>query len=173
MDVAVENGGYVTPALAPEVPAVELRKMVSRGTLEQVAHGVYRVPALPRERFDELILARLWARGRGTISHDSALLVHELCDINPIRVHLIVPRTYRISRAAGELYAIHHADLDETEVTRIDSVVVTTIRRTLSDSIGTVPTSLVRQAITTATKRGAIVPRERDDLLNQLPGGSM
>jgi hypothetical protein len=31
MDVAVEHGGYVTPALVPTVPAVELRKMVSRG----------------------------------------------------------------------------------------------------------------------------------------------
>lgn len=69
-DVAVDNGGYVTPALVPSVPAVELRKMVSWRILEGAAHGVYQVPALPRDRLAEFILARLWATGRGVISHD-------------------------------------------------------------------------------------------------------
>jgi predicted transcriptional regulator of viral defense system len=115
MEVAVDNGGYVTPALVAQlgVPAVELRKMVSRGTLESAAHGVYRVPSLPTDRHDALILARLWATGRGVISHDSALFVHQLCDINPTKVHLTIPTSYRISRAGGERYEIHHADLGE------------------------------------------------------------
>ncbi|HMT62650.1 MAG TPA: type IV toxin-antitoxin system AbiEi family antitoxin domain-containing protein [Microthrixaceae bacterium] len=49
MDAAVDNGGYVTPSLvAPHgVPAVELRKMVSLGTLQAAALGVYRIPSLP------------------------------------------------------------------------------------------------------------------------------
>src|SRR5687767_1119526 len=122
MDVAVDHGGYVTPALVPDVPAVELRKMVARGVLESAAHGVYRVPVLPRERFDEFVLARLWAKDRGVISHDSALLVHELCDINPTRVHLTIPPSYRISRAGGDRYALHRAELTDAEVTRIDAV---------------------------------------------------
>jgi predicted transcriptional regulator of viral defense system len=61
--------------------------MVERCALDAAAHGMYRVPELPRDRYDELILARFWAAGRGVISHDSALLVHELCDINPAVVH--------------------------------------------------------------------------------------
>jgi predicted transcriptional regulator of viral defense system len=173
MDAAVDHGGYVTATLVPAVPAVELRKMVSRGTLEPAAHGVYRVPALPRERFDEFILARLWARARGVISHDSALLVHDLCDINPTRVHLTIPRSYRISRSGGDLYAVHHADLAESEIVRLDTVVATTIRRTLSDSIGTVPTELARQAINTAATRGAIASRERRQFLDELSGRSI
>lgn len=170
MDVAVDNGGYVTPALvAPyRVPAVELRKMVSRGTLESAAHGVYRVPSLPIDRYDELILARLWAAGRGVISHDSALLVHELCDINPRSVHITIPPSYRISRAGGDRYVVHHADLRSDEVSRVDAVVLTTIRRTLSDVIGQVPAYLVRQAVTTARERGAIRSAEQDALLRQL-----
>lgn len=163
-DVAVDNGGYVTPALVPSVPAVELRKMVSRGILESATRGVYRVPALPRDRFDEFILGRLWAKGRGVISHDSALLVHELCAINPTRIHLTVPATYRINRAGGERYTIHHADLADDEVTRLDAVVLTTIARTLNDTVSTVATYLVRQAIASAADRGAISPGERDRL---------
>lgn len=168
LEVAVDYGGYVTPTLVPAVPAVELRKMVSRGILDSAAHGVYRVPGLPRERFDEFILARLWAKGRGVISHDSALLVHDLCDINPTRIHLTVPAKYRINRAGGEQYAIHHADLADNEVARLDAVVVTTIARTLRDAAGTVATYLVRQAVNAAADRGAIVPAERDRLLAAL-----
>lgn len=170
MDVAVDNGGYVTPALVAPfgVPAVELRKMVSRGTLESAGHGVYRVPSLPIDRYDEFILARLWAAGRGVISHDSALLLHELCDINPTKVHLTIPTSYRISRAGGERYAIHHADLDERDMTRLEAVVVTTIRRTLRDVVGSVPTYLVRQAVETARQRGAITADEHDRYVDRL-----
>ncbi len=164
MDVAVDNGGYVTPSLV-NVPAVELRKMVARGTLDPAGHGVYRVPSLPLDRNDEFILARFWAAGRGVVSHDSALLVHELCDINPSAVHITIPTSYRISRAGGERYEVHRADLSDREVTRIDAVVLTTIPRTLSDSIGHAPDYLARQAIDTAAGRGAVTPAERDQLL--------
>jgi predicted transcriptional regulator of viral defense system len=172
MEVAVDNGGYVTPALVAQlgVPAVELRKMVSRGTLESAAHGVYRVPSLPTDRHDALILARLWATGRGVISHDSALFVHQLCDINPTKVHLTIPTSYRISRAGGERYEIHHADLGERDVTRLDAVALTTIRRTLQDVVGSSPEYLVRQAIETARQRGAISESERERLSNRVDG---
>jgi len=170
MDVAVDNGGYITPALvAPYgVPAVELRKMVARGTLEAVSHGVYRVPSLPVDRFDNLIVARLWATGRGVISHDSALLVHELCDINPTKVHLTIPASYRINRAGGNSYALHRANLADDEIIRIDAVTLTTVRRTLEDSVSSVPTYLVRQAIATARKRGVLGIEECDRLLDAL-----
>lgn len=172
MDVAVDHGGYVTPALVAPlgVPGVELRKMVSRGALEAAARGVYRVPALPYDRLDELILAPLWAAGRGVVSHDSALLAHELCDINPTKVHLTIPTSYRITRSGGERYVIHHADLAPEEITRIDAVTLTTIRRTLTDSVGSVPAYLVRTAIETARDRGAISAGVRDDLLRALDG---
>lgn len=165
MDAAVGNGGYVTPSLV-DIPAVELRKMVARGTLDSAGHGVYRVPALPFDRHDEFILARFWAAGRGVISHDSALLVHELCDINPTAVHLTIPTSYRISRAGGERYEVHRADLSDSETTRIDAVVLTSIPRTLADAVGLAPDYLVRQAIDTAARRGAITPAECNQLVD-------
>jgi len=166
MEIAVDHGGYVTPALVAPVgvPAVELRKMVSRGTLESAGHGVYRVPALPHDRHDEFVLARLWAADRGVISHDSALAVHELCDINPTHVHLTIPTSYRISRAGGTRYVIHRADLTDAEITRVDAVTVTTITRTLHDAIDTVPAYLARQALDTARQRGAITTATRTAL---------
>ena len=142
--------------------------MVSRGTLIAAGHGVYRVPALPHDRFDEFIHARLWAAGRGVISRDSALVVHELCDINPTHVHLTIPTSYRINRAGSDRYIIHHANLTDAEITRIDAVTLTTIPRTLHDVIGTVPVYLARQAIDTARRRGAITAGARDALTARL-----
>ena len=172
MEVAVDNGGYVTPALVEPfgVPAVELRKMVSRSTLQAAARGVYRVPSLPYDSLDEFILARMWAGGRGVVSHDSALLVHELCDINPTKVHLTIPTSYRISRSGGERYVVHHADLEPEEITRIDAVTLTTIRRTLTDSLRSAPAYLIRAAIETARERGSIPADLSDDLLRSLDG---
>lgn len=149
----------------------ELRKMVSRGSLSSAGHGVYRVPSLPYDRFDEYIVARLWAKGRGVISHDSALVVHELSDINPTRVHLTIPTRYRISRAGGDRYEIHRADLSVDEVTRVDAVTVTTIRRTLYDIVGVVPAYLARHAIESARQRGAITPALRAALIRRVDGG--
>ncbi len=126
------------------------------------------MPALPHDRHDEFILARLWAAGRGVISHDSALVVHELCDINPTHVHLTIPTRYRISRAGAHRYVIHHADLTDAEITRIEAVTVTTITRTLHDTIHTVAAYLVRQAIDTARQRGAITTTTRDTLTASL-----
>ena len=175
MDVAVDNGGYVTPALVAPfgVPAIELRKMVSRATLVSAGHGVYRIPSLPYDRFDEFILARLWAAGRGVISYDSGLVAHELCDINPTMVHLTIPARYRINRAGRDRYVIHHADLADDEITQLDAVTLTTIRRTLHDTLHAVPAYLARQAITTARQRGAITSSEHDALIEQLVGGAV
>ena len=154
----MDNGGYVTPLLVAPlgVPAVELRKMVARGSLTSAGHGVYRVPSLPSDRSDEFILGRLWARGRGVVSYDSALVVHELCDINPTMVHLTIPVSYRISRAGGARYVLHRAGLSSDEITRLDGVTVTTVRRTLRDVLHSVPAYLVQQAVATAQARGAI-----------------
>jgi hypothetical protein len=170
MEVAVDNGGYVTPALlAPfGVPAIELRKMVAREVLTSAAHGVYRVPALPIDAYDEFVLARLWAKGRGVVSHDSALLVHELCDINPTKVHITIPHGYRIDKAGAEGYAIHRASLEPTETTRLGAVTVTTIMRTLTDSLASVPAYLVRQAIETARSQGSIRRDDYEQLIHEV-----
>ena len=136
-------------------------------------HGVYRIPSLPYDRFDDFILARPWAAGRGVISYDSGLVAHELCDINATMVHLTIPTRYRISRAGRDRYVIHHADLAPDEITQLDAVTLTTIRRTLHDTLHTVPAYLARQAITTARQRGAITSSEHDALVAQLLGGAV
>jgi predicted transcriptional regulator of viral defense system len=35
---------------------------------------------------------------RGTLSHDTALDLHELCDINPAQIHITIPTAYRLQK---------------------------------------------------------------------------
>ncbi|AFE15989.1 hypothetical protein MRGA327_06555 [Mycobacterium tuberculosis RGTB327] len=94
VEVAAEQHGYVTTRDARDigVDPVQLRLLAGRGRLERVGRGVYRVPVLPRGEHDDLAAAVSWTLGRGVISHESALALHALADVNPSRIHLTVPR---------------------------------------------------------------------------------
>jgi predicted transcriptional regulator of viral defense system len=102
------------------------------------------------------------------VSHDSALLVHELCDINPTNVHITIPHEYRIGKAGAERYDIHRAVLGSNDTIRVGPVVVTTVFRTLADSLATVPAYLMRHAIGTARSNGSIRRADGQRLLRAL-----
>jgi hypothetical protein len=87
------------------------------------------------EHGDQLMEATLWPRGLGVISHDSALDLWELCDVNPAKVHVTVPASARIRREVPSAYLVHQRDLDLSEVTRIDGIPVVNVRRAILDGI--------------------------------------
>ncbi len=116
-DVVVDQYGYVTTedANALGIPVVELGKLHHRGRLARVAHGIYRFDEFPTSARDPYMLAVLWAGRRGVLSHDTALEVYELCDVNPARIHLTVPPGYRPRRQGGDGYVVHHEALTDAE----------------------------------------------------------
>lgn len=164
LEVAGAQRGFITPTDAEElgVDPVQLRKMAARGRLERIAHGVYRFAGFPRANHDELMAAVLWTGRRGYISHESALDLHELCDVNPRSIHLTIPPPYRPRRRGGELYRIHHERLDPKETTSVAGVPVVTATTAIRQAArsGTDP-ALVEQAIRNARARGILdLPRE-------------
>lgn len=156
---AADRNGYVTTNDARElgVDPTQLRLMAARGRLERVARGVYRVPVLPRGPHDDLAAAVAWSMGRGVISHESALALHGLADVNPPRVHLTVPRNNHPRTAGGELYRMHRRELTATQITTVDGISVTTVERTIRDCLaaGADPYQL-RQAIERAEGEGTL-----------------
>jgi predicted transcriptional regulator of viral defense system len=97
---------------------------------------VYRVPVLPRGEHDDLAAAVAWTLGRGVISHESALALHALADVNPSRIHLTVPRNNHPRAAGGQLYRLHRRDLQATDITSVGGIPVTTVVRTIKDCLG-------------------------------------
>jgi predicted transcriptional regulator of viral defense system len=146
VELAAEQHGYVTTRDARDigVDPVQLRLLTARGRLERAGRGVYRVPVLPRGEHDDLAAAVSWTLGRGVISHESALGLHALSDVNPPRIHLTVPRENHPRAAGGELYRLHRRDLQATDITLVDGIPVTTVVRTIRDCLkaGTDPYQL-------------------------------
>ena len=116
--------------------------------LRRVAHGLYRFPMYPQGPRDELKQATLWPRGLGVISHDSALDLWELCDVNPEKIHVTVPRSARLRCQAPALYVVHVRDLDPADVTSFEGIPVVSAGRAVFDGIERhLDARLINQAI--------------------------
>ena len=168
---AAEQHGYLTTRDARDlgIDPTQLRLMAARGRLERAGRGVYRVPLLPRGGHDELAAAVAWSLGRGVVSHESALQLHGLADVNPSRIHLTVPRQNHPRAAGGEMYRTHRRGLAPTDVTQVDSLPVTTVARTIRDCMatGTDPYQLrlaIDQAERGGTLRRAVAAQLRHEL---------
>jgi predicted transcriptional regulator of viral defense system len=164
---AAEQHGYVTTRDAREIDIdpTQLRLLAARGRLERVGRGTYRVPVLPRGEHDEFAAAVAWSLGRGVISHESALTLHDLADVNPPRIHVTVPRNNHPRAAGGELYRIHRRELAGADITYTDGIPVTTVARTIRDCLaaGTDPYQL----------RAAIDHAEADGRLRRGPAAEL
>ena len=167
LEVAVENHGYVTvrDAIAAGIDPVVLRKLAATGRLERTAQGVYRVPILATGTHAAYAEAVAWARGRGVISHESALDLIELCDVNPPLIHLTVPRDYAPRRRGGELYRVWRRNLAPASVISYDGLPVVRPVDSILEclSYGT-DTRLLLQACETAAREGYLTHDERSAL---------
>jgi predicted transcriptional regulator of viral defense system len=167
MDVAVGQYGYITAEDAATVGVVadRLRKMAERGTLERVAYGLYRMPAVAATDLDQYMEATLWPRGGGVLSHDTALDLHALSDVNPARIHVTVREDLRIRRAVPAAYRLHHRRLGESEVTRHEGIAIVTPARAIRDAIEAhLGAHLIHQALANSRARGAISKAEEAEL---------
>ena len=159
VETASDHHGYVTmlQARAAGADPTQLRLLAGSGRLEHVARGVYRVPVLPRSEHDDLAFAIAWARGRAVVSHESALVLHDLSNVNPSVVHLTAPPD-NYPRAQGSApVRIHRRHLPVNDVTVVDGLPVTTVARTIVDcqELGTDQAQL-RLAISNARQSGEL-----------------
>lgn len=171
-EIALDQYGYVTlrDAEGLGIDEYAVRMLAARGQIERVAHGVYRFPQFPVGEYDPYMLAVLWAGTESAcLSHDTALASYDVCDINPDRIHLTLPKSRRIRRRGGELYVVHHEDLATEQIGWWQQIPTVTLATAIAQCVATnVPGFLVRQALTAARNRGALTQAEADDLSRKL-----
>ncbi len=156
------QGGYFTAKQAKEAgydyPHLEYH--ISTGNFERVDHGLYRLPTVPVAEHDDLIRLALWSRNQkdepqAVVSHESALVLHELTDLLPDRTHLTVPRTFRKPTPKG--CVLHKAALAAADIEERTGFRVTTPLRTLLDAaVGTVSQEQLANAVADALTRGLV-----------------
>ncbi len=134
-----EQGGYFTAKQARragyDYPHMEYH--VSTGAFERIGRGLYRLASIPPAENDDLIRLSLWSRNRAdlpqaVVSHESALILHDLTDLLPNEIHLTVPRRFRKEPPAG--CVLHKAILPRRDVEQRTGFGVTTPSRTLLDA---------------------------------------
>jgi predicted transcriptional regulator of viral defense system len=162
----MQQAGYFTAAQAQDVGySYQAQKHhVDHGNWTKVDRALFRLPGWPAREDDAFVLWQLWSRGRGVVSHESALTVHDLGDANPVRVHLTVPPGFRAKHPAVHL---HFAALPAADVVNRDGYRITTVERTLLD-LAAADTSQeqLEVAVSDAMAYGAVTPlqlRHRSD----------
>lgn len=137
--LAQAQGGYFTAKQAASVGYGyrHLDYHETAGNFERVAHGLYRLPTVPIAEHDDLIRLTFWSRNQkdepqAVVSHESALVLHDLTDLLPNHVHLTVPRTFRKPPPDG--CKLHKSTLAADEMEEREGFTVTTPLRTLLDA---------------------------------------
>ena len=176
LPLAEQNDGLVTSTQARELGIADsvLARLTQRGKLERVARGVYRIPYFPTDRLSQYREAVLWARAsqgpeQVSLSHETALGVYGISDVNPSQVHISVPKDARLRRKKPKWIVIHRGDLPSSEVTTHEGLPVTTVAKSVLDVMeATGRLGLARQAVKDARKEGYISAAELNRLTRQL-----
>lgn len=102
---------------------------------------------------------------RAIVSHESALVLHELSDVLPDTVHLLVSREHRgIRPPAGMTLHTATAAIPDDEITTRNGIRVSTPSRAIADAAGsgTAPEQ-IQMAIRQALQQGRTTPSQLTD----------
>jgi predicted transcriptional regulator of viral defense system len=163
LDLAQDQHGYLRVEDVREA-GFDPKRLVDyerRGVAERVAYGVYRMKAVPPDELEEYMRAALWPMGVGILSHETALDLYELCDVNPARINVTVPHAYRTHRLVPVLYRLHRRELAGEQTGRLRGLPIVTPHRAILDAIETqVRGELIDQAIQTAEQQALITAEQ-------------
>jgi predicted transcriptional regulator of viral defense system len=172
IDIAADRQGLVRTEDAATVgyAAGTLDTMARRGQLERVAQGLYRVPFFAMGALGPYMEAALWPRGiQGVLTYGTALDLWDVCDINPHKVHITVPRHHRPQRKIPGAYVIHREDLDPNDITAIEGVPVVTLETAIRQCAeANVGVDLLEQAVRHGRERGLLRRQQAQQLVDDL-----
>lgn len=171
-EIALDQHGYVTAAQAQKagVSRPSLTYLVKHGRIERPCRGVYRVGQVPSTGHDAKHLALLWADPESAaLGYDTALDAYGVCDINPTKVHVVVDKGKRISRAGGDAYVVHKENLAPEDLSWWEGMRAVKFPVALRQCIdANVPTYLIDQAIERGRARGLLSPKQADVMRQRL-----
>jgi len=137
--VAEANEGYFTlrEAASAGIDRVLVMQAYRRAEIERIHRGVYRIAKYPLPKHPDLRAAILWPSGNATIpavlSHETALALLGITDVNPASIHITIPKDIRISRVAPAPIVVHLADIAISEMDVVDDLPITNLERTTRD----------------------------------------
>jgi len=141
------------------------------GNWVRVERGIYRLARFPQSSEEQLVIYAIWSRNlagktEGVYSHQTALSIHELSDVNPSKLHLTVPAAFRRRAKVPKILVLHRSLLDKKDVEHRQGFAVTRPLCTIADLavVESVARDIVEQALKEGRQRGLITIREISEL---------
>jgi predicted transcriptional regulator of viral defense system len=142
---------------------------VQAGNWIREHRSIYRLALFPQTDHPDLAIWSLWSRNRngeteGVYSHQTALSIHELSDVNPAKLHMTVPPRFRRNSEIPGILVLHHGIVPPQDIQTAQGFQFTRPLRTIVDVVeaGVVERGFIRQAVRQALDRGLIT---RSDLI--------
>ncbi|MFZ0394615.1 MAG: type IV toxin-antitoxin system AbiEi family antitoxin domain-containing protein [Terracidiphilus sp.] len=168
-DIAEQQQGFFTTKQAKVAGFAENTHPyhVQAGNWIREHRGIYRLALFPAPDRPDLVLWSLWSRNRkeeveGVYSHQTALSLYELSDLNPAKLHMTVPTNFRRNSDIPGIVVLHYRDLLKSEIQAGPGYKYTKPLRTILDLLeaGTVERTFIRQALRQAVDRGLITRQQ-------------
>ena len=168
-DIACEQSGVFTAKQAVDAgfDARNHPYHVKSGYWEKAHRGIYRLVQFPIEPSMQYATWSLWSCNRkgepqGVYSHETALNIYELSDLDPPKLHMTVPAGFRRGATIPEILVLYRGSLKPREWREGAGYRVTTPVRTLYDvlSSDTIAEEFVYQTVKEGLSRGMFPKHE-------------
>jgi len=172
-EFAVSQGGYFTAAQARAAgyPKQLQYYHAQRGNWVREDRGIYRLWEWPSSSHEDLIRWTVWSGRAGVISHETAMAVHEISDLMPAKIHMIVPPGFR--KRPPPVMVLHRDVLSPHEVEQREGFRVTTPLRTLIDCAkDAIDGERLADGIRDSVRKGLIADRHIEYALTNLKGSA-
>lgn len=169
-EIAATQHAIVTTRDAEEaaIPAVELRKLASRGALRHLAHGVYQHCQVPATRYTQPAVAIAAAGPGAYLDWDAVLSLHDLALVNPSTIQVVTPRRFRGQVPPYVRVSSPRPCRSAHELTHHEGIPGLTVHAALMEAAQRIPHDRVLAAADTALARDLVSPAEHRDLLQLL-----
>lgn len=168
-EIADRQQGYFTAKQAQEcgVSRAHFHRKLQSGEWIKDLRGIYHLAQYPLFERPELALWTLWSQNKagqpqGVWSHETALDIHNLCDIMPSKMHMTVPPGFRRATQIPKNLTLYYGALAETDIENRQGYRITTPLRTLIDVIEAknIAQDQIGQAIREGLRRGILLKSE-------------
>jgi predicted transcriptional regulator of viral defense system len=175
--IAVAQGGYFTARQAKQAGFSDNNHSfhLRSGNWIREWRGIYRLARYPLQDDAQYALWGVWASGphgerRGAYSHETALSLFGLSDLQAPKLHVTVPRGYRRHGNIPEILCMHHANVKAVECEERNGYRVIRPFRTFVDLVRaqTVSPEFFRQAVQQALDQG-VLTRSQYHMLKEMP----
>lgn len=169
-EIAATQHAIVTTRDAAEaaIPAVEVRKLASRGALRHLAHGLYQHCQVPATQYTQPAAAVAAVGAGAYLDWDTVLSLHDLALVNPATIQVATPRRFRGQVPPYVRVSSPRPSRSAHELTHHEGIPGLTVHAALIEAAQRLPHGRVRTAASTALARDLVSPAEHHALLQLL-----